>query len=135
MDDKKGMFDLKLKELDRQYLRLQNYFTLCQGGDKEKIRHEIEDIKAECDNMDEILKDRACHSRSVQASKLAEAQSDYDKTIKDIVDHNSLESTALYAECAIDFAMTAVNHALLAALSAIDLQMKEENKSKKETKK
>lgn len=129
MEDNKGMFDLKFKELDKQYLRIQNYFTLCQDGDKQKIRNEIEIIKAECDKMDAILKDRACHSRSKEVSRLSVAQRDYERKVNDIVDYRSSESAALYAEFAIDFATSAMRHALLAVLCAIDLQLVEEDKA------
>lgn len=135
MEDNKGMFDLKFKELEKQYLRMQNFFTLCQDGDKQKIRNEIEIIKAECNKMDSILKDRVCNSRSKEVSWLSAAQRDYERRISDIVDYRSPESAALYAEFAIDFATNAMGHASLAVLYAIDLQLVEEdaaNKNEKE---
>lgn len=81
-----------------------------------------------------MLQNRIDNSRSPIASKIAEAQKDYIKEIENILKDNSISShelTALYAEYAMDFALQAIQHALLASLDAIDLQMTEEEINRK----
>ena len=79
---------------------------------------------------------RSSHSPAVAA--LSAAQLEYDLKIQEIlqnelpgyvhgedsdVTEDQAEAASLYGEYAIDFAAQAMRHALLAALSAIDLQM------------
>lgn len=134
MELNQGMFVIKLKELNQQYGKLQSSIMLCQNGNHNKIRHEIMKIKDECLENDLLLQNRIDYSRSHAVSELAAAQMDYSKKTKKILKKNlrcSGELAALYAEYAIDFAIQAMSHALLASLCAIDLQLTEEEKNKK----
>jgi hypothetical protein len=97
-------------------------------------------MKDECIENDFLLQSRINSSRSPAVSKLAAAQMDYSKNTEEILQkvalgfqdgmaqETELESAALYAEYAIDFATQAMRHALLASLCAINLQLTEEIK-------
>lgn len=131
MELNKGMFDMKIRELNQQYSQMQSHILLCQDGNQDEIRKEIKKIEEECKENDLLLKNRVMNSRSNTVSKLAEAQLEYNKKIEDILSKDSLsckESAALFAEYAIDFATQTVRHALLAALYAVEVQMIEEDK-------
>ena len=138
MELNQGMFAIKLYELNQQYGQLQSRILLCQNCDHNKILQEIENMKDECIENDFLLQSRINSSRSPAVSKLAAAQMDYSKDTEEILQkvtlgfqdgmaqETELESAALYAEYAIDFATQAMRHALLASLCAINLQLTEE---------
>lgn len=134
MEVNQAIFSIKLQELSKEYSKLQRYILLYQNSDQEKIRQGIIRLKDESIENDIQLQNRIDNSRSPTVSKLAAAQVDYNKKVKDILKQDSLdskESTALYAEYAIDFATQAIYHALLVCLEAMDLQMIEDEKNKK----
>ncbi len=134
MEVNQAIFSIKLQELSKEYSKLQSYILLYQNLDQEKIRQGIIRLKDESIENDIQLQNRIDNSRSPTVSKLAAAQVDYNKKVKDILKQDSLdskESTALYAEYAIDFATQAIYHALLVCLEAMDLQMIEDEKNKK----
>lgn len=134
MEVNQAIFSIKLQELSKEYSKLQRYILLYQNSDQEKIRQGIIRLKDESIKNDMQLQNRIDNSRSPTVSKLAAAQVDYNKKVKDILKQDSLdskESTALYAEYAIDFATQAIYHALLVCLEAMDLQMIEDEKNKK----
>lgn len=134
MEVNQAIFSIKLQELSKEYSKLQSYILLYQNLDQEKIRQGIIRLKDESIENDIQLQNRIDNSRSPTVSKLAAAQVDYNKKVKDILKQDSLdskESTALYAEYAIDFATQAIYHALLVCLEAMNLQMIEDEKNKK----
>jgi hypothetical protein len=134
MEVNQAIFSIKLQELSKEYSKLQRYILLYQNSDQEKIRQGIIRLKDESIKNDMQLQNRIDNSRSPTVSKLAAAQVDYNKKVKDILKQDSLdskESTALYAEYAIDFATQAIYHALLVCLEAMNLQMIEDEKNKK----
>ena len=134
MEVNQAIFSIKLQELSKEYSKLQRYILLYQNSDQEKIRQGIIRLKDESIKNDMLLQNSIDNSRSPTVSKLAAAQVDYNKKVKDILKQDSLdskESTALYAEYAIDFATQAIYHALLVCLEAMDLQMIEDEKNKK----
>ena len=84
------------------------------------------------------MSDSVRESRSPAVAALSQAQLTYELEVQRILrdelpaylhgentcrDADRAEAASLYGEYAIDFAAQAVRHALLAALSAIDLQM------------
>ncbi|MCI7135505.1 MAG: hypothetical protein MSA04_10865, partial [Clostridiales bacterium] len=105
-------------------------------------------LEAECRGTESLLEQSIADCRSPAVSALAAAQLDYDQKVRHIL-HDELpgylheegndriadqvEAASLYGEYAIDFAAQAMRHALLAALSAIDLQMSCEEAAQKPT--
>lgn len=140
-----GIFAAKLYELECQYGQFQGRMKVCQNEDHRRILEEMRQMRNECDKQGYILEQRmeGCRSRAVY--KLAEAQLEYMNRTKELIgsiaddiggDGTTVEKEAeaktLYAEYSIDFAVQAMNHALLAALTAIDAQMKcEEQQERK----
>lgn len=133
MELNKGMFDIKIQELNQQYSQMQNHILLCQTGNQDEIQKEIKKIEEECKENDRLLRNRVDKSRSKIVSNLAAAQLDYSNKIEDILSDDSLcceESAALFAEYALDFATQTMRYALLAALNAVNLQMEGEKKNR-----
>lgn len=127
----------KLQELEQQYEHLRNRLQICEGEDPGQIHQELESAKKEYDTLQLRLRSTVETSRSPAVSRLAKVQLAYntetEKLLKEQVagdlhsDANTPaedkeEASALYAEYAIDFASMAVKYALLASLSAIDMQ-------------
>ena len=127
----------KLRELEQEYEHLRNRLEICEREDPGQIHRELESAKKEYDALQLRLKNTVETSRSPAVSRLAKVQLTYstetEKLLKEQVagdlhsDGNTPgedkeEASALYAEYAIDLASMAVKYALLASLSAIDMQ-------------
>lgn len=132
MEINKGIFAVKLYELERQYGMLRSRLQICQGGDREKLRRSIEALRDECRANDVMMQGKISGSKSPFVAELYQAQLSYDeRTEGDITKLVSAcktpdaraDAIALYAEFAIDFATQAMNHALLAAMYAVDAQI------------
>ena len=132
-----GIFACKLLEMEKQYGRLQSHLRVCQQGNREKIRSEIRELEAQCAETDMLLQQFAEGSRSPCIAELSEAQLSFQQKAEAALEHaiggagnaeTAAELTTLYAEYALDFATQSVNHAMLAALHAIDLQMDNDEK-------
>ena len=121
-----GVFTGKLCELERQYGDAVDRLRLYQQADHEQVRRELQ------------MRESVRESRSPAVAALSQAQLTYELEVQRILrdelpaylhgentcrDADRAEAASLYGEYAIDFAAQAVRHALLAALSAIDLQM------------
>lgn len=134
-----GMFAIKLYELERQYGRMQSRLQLCRGEDREKIRRELHAIRDEFMENELLLKKSVENSRSPAVAALSRAQGEYYRTVRELLErelpmqlHSEItqpsegaaEAAALYAEYAIDFAVQSMRYALMAALTAMDLEMK-----------
>jgi len=134
---RKGLFAIKLYELEKSYAHLQSRLELCQSADHAKLKDEINRLRDEC-SEDAIMLEKAVRCmRTPMAAQLAEAQKNYDHEVQNCLDTvlanedslmNEADASALYAEYAIDQATQAMKHALLAAMIALDKQteLKEE---------
>lgn len=138
MKIKEGMFAVKLYELERQYGRMQSRLRLCQQDDHQKIRQELQHVTEEYQEEELLLKQNVENSRSPAVSALSAAQLEYSRRAKEIFDRElpvylreesetdrerQAEASALYAEYAIDFAVQAMQYALMSTLKAIDVEM------------
>lgn len=131
MDMRNGLFAIKLYELEKSYAHLQSRIEICQTANHAKIQSEIGKLKDECFENDLLLQKAARVSRTPMASRLAEAQLAYSREAQRILDEalnqtpdseEQMDASALYAEYAIDQATQAMNHALLAVLTALEKQ-------------
>ena len=137
MNIDESVFAVKLYEMEQQYGRLQCRIRICEQGDGNKIRSELE--KAEDEYMENtlMLEEKAKVCRSPAVTKLAQAQLEYrekiggmmkDQIIQDLHcedstrDQDEKEAAFLYAEFAVDFATLAMQQALISALTALDRQ-------------
>ena len=131
MSTKNGIFAGKLCELERQYEQTIRCLRCCQRSDHWEIQRALRCLWQEYRENDLLLQ------RSIAKSH-SPAQLEYDLKIQEILQNelpgyvhgedsdmteDQAEAASLYGEYAIDFAAQAMRHALLAALSAIDLQM------------
>lgn len=137
MKTNQDVFTAKLHELEQQYERLRKRLEICNGEDHRQIHRELESAKKEYDGLRLRLKKIVKNSRSPAVSRLAGVQLEYsiktEKLLKEQItadlhsdtstpSEDREEASALYAEYAIDFASMAVKYALLASLSALDMQ-------------
>ena len=111
---------------------------LYQQADHEQVRRELQALWQDCRERELQMRESVRESRSPAVAALSQAQLTYELEVQRILrdelpaylhgentcrDADRAEAASLYGEYAIDFAAQAVRHALLAALSAIDLQM------------
>lgn len=128
---------VKLHELEQQYKHLQNRLEICEREDPGQIHRELESAKKEYDALRQRLKNAVENSRSPAVSRLAKVQLAYGRETENLLKEQVVadlhsdantpvedreEASALYAEYAIDFASMAVKYALIASLSAMDMQ-------------
>ena len=141
-----GIFAGKLHEIEGQYGRILSRLRVAQYESRDEIRRTIRQLEAECRGTESLLEQSIADCRSPAVSALSAAQLDYDQKVRHIL-HDELpeylheegndriadqaEAASLYGEYAIDFAAQAMRHAMLAALSAIDLQMSCEEAAQK----
>ena len=138
MSTKNGIFAGKLCELERQYEQTIRCLRCCQRSDHREIQRALRCLWQEYRENDLLLQRSISKSHSPAVAALSAAQLEYDLKIQDIlqnelpgyvhgegsdVTEDQAEAASLYGEYAIDFAAQAMRHALLVALSAIDLQM------------
>lgn len=131
------IFTAKLHELEQQYECLRKRLEICNTQSHRQIHRELESARQEYNSLELRLKQIVKNSRSPAVSSLAKVQLEYsqktERLLKDQItadlhsDANTRgedreEASALYAEYAIDFASMAVKYALLASLSALDMQ-------------
>lgn len=145
-----GIFTIKLYELEQQYAEMLSKLRTCQQEDHQKLLLELENSKDDYKTKELALQDKIhnCHSEAIEA--LDNAQLDYIRKTEFVLnqklpqylrseENTSLETeaeaTSLYAEYAVDFASQAMRHALIAAMTAIDLQMSCEEQKNAQTRK
>lgn len=135
---KQEVFSFKLYELEQEYDKMRSRLKSFQSGSHEDIRLHRRQLMEECRENDILLESRVRSGRSPAVTALSEAQLAYRTRSKQILEQElpvymhsdngdkheeQAEAAALYAEYAIDFAVQATRQALLAALSAMDLQL------------
>lgn len=138
MPAQSGIFAAKLNELEQEYGRTVRRLRLCQQEDHQSVRRELQQVWQEYRSCELQMQKSIRDSRSPAVAALSAAQLEYDLQIQHILQEelpgylhgentdgtqDQAEAASLYGEYAIDFAAQAMRHALLAALSAIDLQM------------
>lgn len=130
MEIEDGIFAVKLCELERQFGRLQSRIQLCRHADREKLNREIEQLQEEYAENALLLQKSIEACRDHPAASLAGAQlscmQEGDRALRRKsfgVSEDAAETAALYAEYDMDFAVQAMRHALLAALTAMELQL------------
>lgn len=138
MNTESGIFDSKLHELERQYGKTVGCLRSCQQETHEEVRQGLQAVWQEYRENELLMRQCAAGSRSPAVAALSEAQLEYDLAVQRILRNelpgylhsegndraeDQAEAAGLYGEYAIDFAAQAMRHALLAVLSAIDLEM------------
>lgn len=144
MKPNKGMFSIKLNELQQQHADIQRLLETCEQDERPEISRKLHTAEDEYIQNEALLQKSAEGSRCAEAAELAKAQLRYFKTAEKILKRqfpdnqqiekassieNRIEMSALYAEYAIDFAMQSMRYALLSALKAIDMQISSEERA------
>lgn len=136
MSLKYNPFQSKLQELDQEYHQMEKWIQICHIGTASELAEVKERLMQECREDEQRLKDMVASGRSQVVSSLASVQLEHFRSTADALEHvteyfqnagevdgDRAESTALYAEFALDHAMHTVRSALLAVCLAIEMQM------------
>ena len=133
-----GILAVKLNELDQQIGRIYARIEAVGTADHERIREELKALNAELEESERILRKKMKYSKAGVVARFSEAYDELSSKIKQAetdlgitADGGregglSADEKILYAEYSLDFAMQAVDHALLISLEAIDDVMTEE---------
>ena len=136
---KEDLFSGKLRELERRHRETAAQVRLFENADHGQVRRELERLRRE--ELEEELRQRrrAETGRSPAVAAMCQAQLEYLCHVRSILQTqlpaclhsegteplaDQAEAACLYGEYAMDAAEQAMRHALLAALQAMDLQMR-----------
>ena len=132
-----GIFAYKLYELEEQYGKLQCRIRACEQGDRKKIKKELRKAWNEYEESSQLLQEKVRACRSPAVSRLSQAQLDYRKQTEDLMkkqiandvhsdgsnpDEDKAEAGLLFGEYAMDFATLSMQQALIAAMSALEIE-------------
>ena len=141
MNINQEIFAVKLYEMEQEYGKLQSRIRICGQENHDKILEELKKTTDEYKEYSLILQKSAENSRSPAVAELSRAQLEYSRKMEQLLkgelekemhsEGNSLpedkaEAITLYSEYALDLASQAMRYALIASLSAMDLQLKAE---------
>ena len=129
MERTNGLFAAKLKELEREYGQLQRGLHHLEDGRKDGQR-ELDEIWREYEEQLARLERTARTCRSPAMARMTDLQREYERKMEQILQERltgagaegQAEEAALYAEYAMDFAVQTMRYALMAALSAAQLE-------------
>lgn len=129
MEGTNGMFSAKLREMEREYGTMQRELRRLEAG-RENSPRELERIWREYEEQLARLERTARTCRSPAMARMADLQREYERKMEQILQERltgagaegQAEATALYAEYAMDFAVQTMRYALMAALSAAQLE-------------
>lgn len=129
------ILSVKLCQLDDRLGKLHTRIHMSETASHDRLQHEIADLKQECDEIDETLKNSLYRSKAPIASVLSQNYGQIEQALQetdarlramepDCQDGDSfVEEKILLAEYALDFAQRAADRALLLSLEAIDTQL------------
>ncbi len=129
MEGTSGLFSAKLREMEREYGTMQRELRQLEAGREDGPR-ELERIwrayQAQLTHLEQTA--RSC--RTPAMAQMADLQREYEQKMEQMLRRSltqagaegRAESAALYAEYAMDFAIQAMRYALMAALSAAQLE-------------
>lgn len=129
------ILSIKMYELDKKIGRLQSRIQISESEDHDRIRSEITGLRRECEENRTELANRLKHSRNSKVAVLNESYEEIERAIKHATDQLEdggqkedlcADERILFAEYTLDFAMQAVNHALLVSMEALDACMSQQ---------
>ena len=128
MEGTNGMFSAKLREMEREYGTMQRELRRLEAG-RENSPRELERIWREYEERLARLERTARTCRSPAMARMADLQREYERKMEQILQERltgagaeGQAEAALYAEYAMDFAVQTMRYALMAALSAAQLE-------------
>lgn len=130
-------FFSKMYELEQDYVMMKKCLDICNTYNTNELHNQIIHLKNEYEkainNLDTFIK----NGRSQAVCTLAQAQKAYYTSISDLTENklpvylhsesstlkeDESEAMMLYTEYAIDFAQQSIRHALITALTALEIQ-------------
>ena len=132
------ILSVKMYELDKKLEQTHSRIQFAETMDTERLHQQIQNLRQECAESRITLENRLHYSKTGCVTRLANVFDQVEAAVEKVLELNanflpSAEEKILTAEYALDFAVQAVNRALLVSLEAIEAQRleeeKEENKS------
>lgn len=139
MKENEGILAVKLHELEQRYEKMQSRLKLCRRRNEQEIQADLEKALADFQQTEFALQQKADECRSRAVASMSTAQKEYFHRIRSLLEQeiakslhsegstpmeDRLEAAALYAEYAIDFAAHSMDYALIAALRAIEMELR-----------
>ena len=140
------ILSVKMYELDKKLEQTHSRIQLAEAMDAERLHQQIQDLRQECVENRITLENRLHHSKTGCVARLASVFDQVEAAVGKVMEAENLdlraenteklntdflpdaEAKILTAEYALDFAMQAVNRALLVSLEAIESQRLEEKR-------
>lgn len=144
------ILSVKMYELDKKLEQTHSRIQLAESMDTERLHQQIQNLRQECQESRITLENRLRHSKTDCVMKLAGVYDQIEAAVGKVLEAENinlknkepifgnvlpvycLHCKILTAEYALDFAMQAVNRALLVSLEAIEAQRLEEKKEAEE---
>ena len=141
------ILSVKMYELDKKLELAHSRIQVAESMEEERLHQQIQDLRQECQESRITLQNRLHHSKTKCVMKLADVYDQVEAAVGKVLENINLkdpeqpisesllpgaEEKILTAEYALDFAMQAVNRALLVSLEAIEAQRQEEKKENEE---
>ena len=142
------ILSVKMYELDKKLEQIHSRIQLAESMDTERLHQQIQNLRQECQESRITLENRLRHSKTDCVMKLAGVYDQVEAAVGKVLEAENInlknkepifgnvlpgtEEKILTAEYALDFAMQAVNRALLVSLEAIEAQRLEEKKEPEE---
>ena len=145
------ILSVKMYELDKKLEQTHSRIQFAETMDPERLHQQIQNLRQECAESRITLENRLHYSKTGCVTRLANVFDQVEAAVEKVLESRNLDLRAekseqlnanflpsaeekiLTAEYALDFAVQAVNRALLVSLEAIEAQRleeeKEENKS------
>ena len=142
------ILSVKMYELDKKLEQIHSRIQLAESMDTERLHQQIQNLWQECQESRITLENRLRHSKTDCVMKLAGVYDQVEAAVGKVLEEENIklknkepifgnvlpgtEEKILTAEYALDFAMQAVNRALLVSLEAIEAQRLEEKNEAEE---
>lgn len=145
------IFDVKLYELDEKIKNIHNTIRSSQSDSHNRLKEKIKALEEELDQIKFSLEMRLKFSKAPSVASLSKTYEQIEKEIKNAttaiensiftetnlrqnqISVNISETQILLAEYSLDFALLAVNHALLSCLKAMETQRIQEMQTERST--
>ena len=130
------ILSVKMYELDKKLEQTHSRIQLAESMDTERLHQQIQNLRQECQESRITLENRLRHSKTDCVMKLAGVYDQVEAAVGKVLEAENInlknkepifgnvlpgtEEKILTAEYALDFAMQAVNRALLVSLQAIE---------------
>lgn len=136
---------VKLHELDQKMGQLYSKIELSETASHAEVRRELESLRKECAEDERALQNKLKLSKASVVEEYSAVYDQLEEVLASVREKSSKPPTGSYgeekavedkiltAEYSLDFAMQAIEHALLQAMEAIDAEMAQEERQEADT--